>query len=270
MANRWFLERYRTFLLDIDGVLVRGPVPIDGAAAALKALRERGRCAFLTNNSSRSRRGLVARLASLGVQADERDVVPSSYIAATHLAAQGSVSFWLIGEDGLDEELRLAGHRRCERPEQAEWVVVGIDRAIDYAAIADALRALRAGARLLATNHDPTFPGPDGPLPGAGALVGALEGMGFPAEVIVGKPSPIAFRVALDRLGVDPSSALMIGDRLETDILGATDAGLDSALVLTGVTSREDLARSAIRPTWIAETLDALAAGRVERRDGAH
>jgi phosphoglycolate/pyridoxal phosphate phosphatase family enzyme len=268
MTSRTFFARYRAFLLDIDGVLVRGTTPIEGAAAALDRLRGHGRCLFLTNNSSRSRVGLADRLTSLGFTVDVDDVVPSSFIAARHLASIASeVTFWLVGERGLDEELRLAGHRPAARPEDAAWVVAGIDRDVTYETLARALRALRAGARLLATNIDPTFPSAGGPLPGAGAIVGALEGMGFPAEIVVGKPSPIAFRVALGRLAVDPASVLMIGDRLETDILGATDAGLGTALVLSGVADHPDPAASGIRPMWIAETLSDLAAGRVQPGD---
>jgi len=268
MADRRFLDRYRAFLLDIDGVLVRGAAPLSGAVRAVRSLQERGRCLFLTNNSSRSRSGLSERLAGLGFSADVDDVVPSSYIAARHLATvAGQVTYWLIGEDGLGEELRHAGHRPADRPEDADWVVAGIDRAISYERLGGALRALRSGARLLGTNIDPTFPGSEGLLPGAGAIVGALKGMGFPAEAVVGKPSPIAFRVALERLDVDPASILMIGDRLETDILGGAEAGLDTALVLTGVAARED-ASSAIRPTWISESLAALVAGEVVSGSG--
>jgi len=261
MTDRGFLERYDAFLLDIDGVLVRGAVPLSGAAYAVRSLQQRGRCLFLTNNSSRSRRVLAERLTGLGFSADVDDVVPSSYIAARHLATvAGQVTYWLIGEDGLGEELRQAGHNPADRPEDADWVVAGIDRALSYEKLGDALRALRSGAPLLGTNIDPTFPGSEGLLPGAGAIMGALAGMGFPAEAVVGKPSPIAFRVALERLDVDPASILMVGDRLETDILGGANARLDTALVLTGVATRED-ASSSIRPTWISESLAALAAG---------
>jgi len=264
MVDLNFFERYRAFLLDIDGVLVRGPTPIDGAAEGLARLRRHGRCLFLTNNSSRSRAGLARHLVALGFAVAADELVPSCYIAARHLASiAGEVAFWLIGEAGLDEELRLAGHRRVDRPEDAEWVVAGIDRAVDYETLDGALRALRGGARLLATNIDPTFPGPDGLLPGAGAIIGALEGMGYPAEISVGKPSPIAFRVAVERLDANPGSVLMIGDRLETDVLGATEAGIDTALVLTGITPSHETAAGAIRPTWTADSLAALSEGRV-------
>ncbi len=259
------LSRYDAFFLDIDGVLVRESSPIDGAADALRALQQRGKTLFLTNNSTRSRIELADRLTGLGFAAAPEDVVPSSYVAARYLAEQaGPTPYWIVGEPGLDAELRLAGHRPSRRPEEAEWVVAGIDWTIDYAKLADALRALRSGARLIATNRDPTFPGRTEHLPGAGAILGALEGMGYSPEVTVGKPSPIAFRYALERLGDAAPSVLMIGDRLETDIAGANAAGLESALVLTGVAARAEATTAGIQFTWIADSLAAVAAGRLE------
>jgi len=264
MADHDPLARYRAFLLDIDGVLVREATPIPGAVEGLRALHRRGRVLFLSNNSSRSRAQLADRLAGLGFDAVPEELVPSSYVAAQYLAeTTGSVPYWLIGERGLDEELRLAGHRPSACPEEAEWVVAGIDWAIDYGKLADALRALQAGARLLATNTDPTFPGREEHLPGAGAIVGALRGMGYPPQVVVGKPSPIAFQYALKRLDGAAGSALMIGDRLETDIAGAAAVGIDTVLVLTGVTTRDEAADTEIAMTWIADSLQAVAAGRL-------
>jgi HAD superfamily hydrolase (TIGR01450 family) len=160
--------------------------------------------------------------------------------------------------------MKLAGHRLAARPEDATWVVAGIDRDVTYAKLAQALRALVGGARILATNEDATFPTADGLVPGAGAIVGALRGMGFAAQHVVGKPSPVAFEVALDLLGLPANRVLMIGDRLDTDIAGAQAAGLDSALVLSGVDSLRDIARSGVHPTWIAASFADLCAGKVE------
>jgi HAD superfamily hydrolase (TIGR01457 family) len=263
MHNRDVLTRYDAFLVDIDGVLVRGETVIPGAVEALGRLRDRGRTVLLSNNSSRSRRALAERLEMFGFSVTAEDLVPSSDVAARYLASEHGVSrFWLIGERGLREELLLAGHRACSRPEEAQWLVVGIDRTLTYATLTGALRALRAGARLLATNTDPTFPGSDELLPGAGAIVGALRGMGYSPEVIVGKPSPIAFEGAIKRLAVPRKRILMIGDRLETDILGGSNAGLDTALVLTGVTPRTSVSGEDKHPTWVSESLADLSNGR--------
>lgn len=258
------LERYEAFLVDVDGVLTRGVDALPGAAAALDALRRFGRPLVLTNNSTRTRDELAQHLRALGfgVRADE--VLGSAFLAARYLALHfGPSSVWVLGEDGISHEMESAGHRIAARPEEAAWVVVGMDRRLTYDKLALALRALVSGARVLATNEDATFPTASGLVPGAGALVGALRGMGFPPERVVGKPSPAAFEVALDVLGLRPDRVLMIGDRLDTDIAGAKAAGLDSVLVLTGVSSPEDTERCGIRPTWVAQSLADLCAGRL-------
>lgn len=261
MAQECSLSRYKAFLLDIDGVLVHDGEPIPGAAEAVARLQRRGQVLLLTNNSTRTRDIVAARLQRSGFPIEAEMVVTSALIAARHLQeTAGRCSLWPLGEEGLKTELRLAGHRLVS-PGEAEWVVVGMDRQITYAKLADALSALLAGARLLATNADATFPTPYGLQPGAGAIVGALAGMGYPPEVIAGKPSPVAYRIALEKSGQRPKETLMIGDRLETDILGANRAGIDSALLLSGVARRDDISRQKIIPTLIAPDLAALVRG---------
>ena len=255
------LGRYKGFLLDIDGVLLHGGRALPGAKDALAELRKLGPVLFLTNNSTKSRAGTARRLGEAGISVEPTEVLPSSYVAAKFLGQRfGLVRFWYIGEEGILEEMAAAGHTLVS-PKEAEWIVVGMDRSLSYEKLAQALRALLRGARLLATNEDPTFPTPDGLVPGAGAVVGALRGMGFPPEFVVGKPSPIAFQVALEVLGLAPSQILMIGDRLDTDIAGAQALGMDTALVLSGVTKLEDLKDARIRPTYVAWDLAALVGG---------
>lgn len=257
------LRRYRGFLLDVDGVLVRGRTTLPGAPQALEELRAVAPVVLLTNNSTKSRQAAAARLSERGLPVGPEEVVPSSFVAAQYLRKEiGPVRFWYLGEEGIAEEMALAGHALAE-PVDAEWIVVGMDRSLSYAKLAHALQALLAGARFLATNRDGTYPTENGLVPGGGAVVGALEGMGFTPEAVVGKPSPIAYRVALGALGVAPEEALMIGDRLETDILGARDLRMDTALVLSGISTAEDIARTGIRPTWVAQDLPALVRGEV-------
>jgi len=259
------ISRYDAFLLDVDGVLIRGSRVLDGSPNALASLRRQGRVLLLTNNSSRTRANLAERLTDLGISISSEDVLPTSRIAALYLRQEaGTVQFWPLGEEGLVAELEMEGHRLAPSPADADWVVAGIDRQMTYGSLSNALDALRNGAKLLATNTDPTFPVPGGVRPGAGALVGALRGMGFEPHAEVGKPSAYAYRVALEILGVPAERALMVGDRLETDIEGGRRAGLDTALLLTGVSDRAIAAQSPIQPTWIAESLAALVLGDAE------
>jgi len=259
------LDRYHAFFLDIDGVLVRGGEPIPGALEAVEALQARGRCLLLSNNSSRSRAGVAQRLEGLGFTFEPEAIVPSSYVVARWLLeSEGPSPVWTIGEDGLRTELELAGHRIVS-PNEAEWLVIGICWDLNYAMLAEALRFLEGGGRYIATNTDATFPTPQGPKPGAGAVVGAIQGMGFQPHAVIGKPSPIAYRIALEQINAAKEAVLTIGDRLETDILGARDSGIDSALVLTGIATREDIEHLGIRPIWIAEDLLALARGELHR-----
>ena len=259
------LDRYRIFLLDIDGVLVRGGEPIPGAAEAVQALQSRGDVLLLSNNSSRSRVGVAEHLREQGFAFQPEKVVPSSYVVARYLLEkEGPLAVWTIGVVGLAEELALAGHQIVP-PEKADWLVVGVCWNFRYPMLAEALRFLLDGGRHIATNKDGTYPTPDGPKPGAGAMVGALEGMGFAPYAVIGKPSEIPYRIALEQVDVPKEAVLTIGDRLETDILGAQNAGIDSALVLTGISTREDIGGQEIRPTWIAEDLAALARGELQR-----
>jgi phosphoglycolate/pyridoxal phosphate phosphatase family enzyme len=258
------LGRYSAFLVDVDGVLTRGGDALPGAVEAFAALPARGRVLVLTNNSTRSRGELAEHLGRLGFAVSPDDILGSAFLAARYLARHyGPVDVWVLGEDGVRDEMLLVGHRLAARPEDATWVVAGMDRDVTYAKLTQALRALVGGAKILATNEDATFPTADGLVPGAGAIVGALRGMGFAAQHVVGKPSPVAFEVALDLLGLPASRVLMIGDRLDTDIAGAQAAGLDSALVLSGVDSLHDIARCGVHPTWIAASFADLCAGKV-------
>ncbi len=256
------LRSYRAFLLDVDGVLLRGGDVIPGAIAGVTRLQQRQKVLLLSNNSTRSREQVAHRLQNAGFPIEKGDIVTSAFIASQYLREHyGPVRVWTLGEEGLDLELLAAGHELVP-PGEADWVVAGMDRNLNYARLAQGLRALLAGARLLATNEDATFPTPEGPQPGAGAVIGAFKGMGFSPHAVVGKPSKIAFQIALERAECKPEEALMIGDRLETDILGALEAGVDSALVLTGVTTDEMVNIDAPASRFVADSILDLAEGR--------
>ena len=262
--NPWNLKAYEAFFVDVDGVLVHGSQPIEGAAKALHALQDAGRVLILTNNSTRSRVQHAAHLSDLGFDIQPSDVVCSSYVVAEYLEKiAGSVLIWPIGESGLTDELLASGHQLASEPELAQWLVTGMDRSIDYQRLAQGLHALTANARWAATNEDGTYPVPGGLMPGAGAIVGALRGMGFEPDVSIGKPESPAFDAA--KTMVSTNKILMIGDRLGTDILGGIRNGIDTLFVLSGISDKSEIESSGIRPTWIAESLASLLSGEVAR-----
>lgn len=253
-------DPYDAILLDLDGVLYRWPDPIDGAAEAVAKLRAAGkRVAFVTNNSARTPEHVAERLASVGVEAAASEVVTSALATATLLGERGAGSAFVIGEDGLRKALADQGIRLVDgRDERVDVVVVGFDRRADYAKLRDAAVLVGGGAALVASNPDGSFPAPDGESwPGAGALLAAIEATTGVRGEVVGKPEAPLLRRALEAAG--GGRALVVGDRLDTDIAGADRLGWDSALVLTGTADRDDVAVSRWAPTFVVDDVAALA-----------
>ena len=243
--------RFSAFLLDCDGVLWRGEEPIPGAPEAVRALKASGKkVLFFTNNATLSRRGYLAKLRRLGFDAEPGEVYCSAYAAAVWL--RGRVRrVYVVGEEGLVEELKLAG-LELAGPEEAECVVVGLDRGLTYSKLEGALRCLSRGALLVATNGDPTLPTERGLAPGAGAILAALEAAaGRRADAVVGKPNAFMYELALREHEIRPGEALAVGDRLDTDVEGAKRAGLAAALVLTGAAKLSDLERARVKPDFV-------------------
>lgn len=229
------MKEYRLYIFDMDGVLFRGDTPVPGARETLDELRRRGAVVrFLTNNSTKTREHNARILRGMGFQAQAEEVFTSAIATARYL--KGS-SAWVLGESGLFEELRTGGVEVVTDGE-AEWVVVGLQRNLTYEQIDEAQWRIRCGARFLATNRDATYPVEKRVRPGAGMVVAAVVAAAEQEpEVVMGKPEPTMVRMILDEAGVDTSEALLIGDRVDTDIECARRAGCDSVLVLTGVTS---------------------------------
>jgi HAD superfamily hydrolase (TIGR01457 family) len=251
-------DRYDALLLDLDGVLYRGDQTVAGAPGTLAALREAGhRIAFVTNNSARTPEEVAAKLRSHGFGADAEEVVTSALATADLLAARGGGAAFVVGERGIRDALSKAGLRVLDgEPAQAEFVVVGWDRKVDYEKLRTACLLVQRGALLVATNADASFPAPDGFWPGAGAILSVITmTTGVRAEVI-GKPNPHLYRSALQRTG--GRHPLVVGDRLETDIVGAAALGWDSLLVLSGVTDETTLDAASVRPTYVASDVSAL------------
>jgi glycerol 3-phosphatase-2 len=251
-------DPYDVILLDLDGVLYRWPESIPGAAEAVAALRKAGkRIAFVTNNSSRTPAQVVERLASVGVDAATEEVVSSALVTATILAERGTGSAFVIGEEGLVEALTDAGIRVVDSSEEVDAVVVGFDRRADYTTLKEASVLVQRGVALVASNADPSFPAPGGESwPGAGALLAAIETTTGTRGEVFGKPEAPLFERALASAG--GGRALVVGDRLDTDIAGASRLGWDSALVLTGDARREDVESSSWKPTFVVDDLSGL------------
>lgn len=252
-------EPYDAVLLDLDGVLYRWPEPIDGAADAVRALRDAGkRIAFVTNNSSTAPAQVAERLASVGVEATPEEVVTSALATAAMLAERGVRSAFVVGEEGLRAALADVGIRAVDASSSGvDVVVVGFDRGADYAKVKDASVLVGRGVPLVASNADPSFPAPGGESwPGAGALLAAIETTTGTRGEVVGKPEPPLFERALASAG--GGRPLVVGDRLDTDIAGAVRLGWDSVLVLTGASDWEDVDASAWKPTFILDDLSGL------------
>ncbi len=249
----------RGVVLDLDGVVYRGRHLLPGAARFLAWLREHNvPFAFLTNNSTRSPQEYVEHLRRLGVAAEKAQVVTSALCAARLLRSwELAGPVLVVGGAGLREAVREAGLELTDGPEAAA-VVVGLDVDLTYARLRTACSAIRRGARFVATNLDPVLPVEGELWPGAGALVAAIRTATGQEPVAVGKPEPYPFRMAMERLGTQPEETLMVGDQIATDVLGAARLGMRTAVVLTGVTSREDLARAPVQPDLVAADLEEL------------
>lgn len=250
---------YDAFLFDLDGVLYRGPAPVPHAADSVARLRSMGKgVAFVTNNSSRTPGAVADTLVAVGVPARPADVETSALTTAALLATRGTRTAYVVGEQGVRAALTDAGIDVLDGdPAAVDAVVVGLDRSADYDALRIASVLVERGAVLVATNADASFPADEGPAwPGAGALLAAIETTTGTKAEVVGKPNAPILLAALARAG--GSRPLVIGDRLDTDIVGAQALGWDSLLVLTGISTRADLKGSTVRPTHVGEDLRAL------------
>ncbi len=253
------IDRYDCFLFDLDGVLYRGDRPVEGAPEALAALRAAGRrVAFVTNNSSRTPQEVAHKLSGIGCPATPEEVVSSARATADLLASRGGGTAFVVGENGIRTALEDAGVRLLDGDAPAaDYVVVGWDRSADYEKLKNACVLVQHGAKLVATNADPSFPAGDGLFwPGAGALLSVIVVTTGATPEIVGKPHAPLFESARSRAG--GGRPLVVGDRLDTDIAGAAALGWDSMLVLTGISEEEDIASADAHPTYVARNLSAL------------
>jgi NagD protein len=248
------------YLIDMDGVLYRGSELIPGADYFVRQLRERNiPFRLLTNNSQRTRRDIAAKLARLGIEVEEAHVFTSAMATARFLAQQKpNGTAFVIGEGGLLNSLHQNGYAVVDH--DPDYVVVGEGRTFNLELVEAAVRMVLGGGKLIATNLDPNCPTQDGLRPGCGAMVAMLELATGVKAFSAGKPSPIMMRAARKDLGLSTDETTMIGDTMETDILGGVQLGFHTVLVLSGGTRSEDLAKYAYRPDVIVQSLGELAA----------
>jgi NagD protein len=244
-----------SWLMDMDGVLVREEHPIPGADRFISRLRELERpFLVLTNNSIYTPRDLSARLALNGLHVPEERIWTSALATARFLEDQrpGGTAF-VIGEAGLTTALHDAGYTLNERA--PDYVVLGETRTYSFERIAQAIRLIVRGSRFIATNPDPTGPTPDGPLPATGSVAALISRATGVEPYFVGKPNPLMMRSALNAIEAHSETTAMVGDRMDTDVVSGLEAGMHTVLVLTGSTTREEAERFPYRPSRIVESI---------------
>lgn len=248
-------EQILTYLMDMDGVLVRGSQPIPGADAFIGRLREAGKpFLILTNNSLYTPRDLQARLALSGLHVKVEELYTSALATAQFLHSQTpNGSAYVIGEAGLTTALHDVGYILTDTG--PDYVVLGETLSYSFVRITQAIRLIREGARFIATNPDVIGPTEAGIVPATGAVAALVHEATGVSPYFVGKPNPLMMRSALRQIGGHSETSMMIGDRMDTDIVAGTEAGMSTTLVLTGVTAREAVARFPYRPIHIAESV---------------
>lgn len=267
------LTDIRALIIDMDGVLWHGEQPVPGLTDFFQMLREhRIRFILATNNASQTPEQYVNKLARMGVSVAPGDILTSGTATALYLAEHtdpASTRIFVVGEDGLRRPLTERGFTLTELYEVndgstdspkrgADIVVCGKDETLSWDKLATATLNLRAGAKFIGTNADTTLPTERGLIHGNGAILAALQTATGATPTIIGKPEPIIYQQALTLLGADPSETAAIGDRLETDILGAVRTGIRSILVLSGVSREEDLKTIDYQPTWVMPDIRAV------------
>jgi NagD protein len=253
------------YLIDMDGVIYRGNELIPGADRFIADLRASGTpFRFLTNNSQRARRDVATRLQRLGMGVEEEHVFTCAMATARFLACQKpNGTAFVIGEGGLMTALHSNGYSIVDR--DPDYVVVGEGRTLNFEMAEAALGMILGGAKLIATNLDPNCPTNTGMRPGCGSIVAMLETAAGIKAFSVGKPSPVMLRAARKELGLTTDQTIVIGDTMDTDILGGVQLGFKTILVLSGGTRREDLPRFAYRPDKIVASIADLDPAELKR-----
>lgn len=245
------MKAKKSYILDMDGVLVRGSQAIPGAQDFIERLiAAEARFAVLTNNPMHTPRDLQHRLKNTGLEVPDDHLFTSAMATAQFLHTQmpGGSAF-VIGETGLTTALYDVGYLLTDR--EPDYVVLGETANYDYQRISKAVRLVAAGARFIATNPDPSGPTEKGIEPACGAMAALIEKASGVAPYFVGKPNPLMMRAALRFVGAHSEETVMVGDRMDTDVVAGMESGMETILVLTGVTREEDIAKWPYRPTTV-------------------
>lgn len=245
----------KNYLIDMDGVLVRGSVPIPGAVEFLERLMARSaKFLILTNNSIYTPRDLQLRLQRTGLDVPDDHIYTSALATAQFLHSQrpGGTAY-VIGEAGLTTAMHEIGYLLTEH--DPEYVVLGETTAYSFERITQAVRLIMAGARFIATNRDVNGPTETGIVPATGAVAAMISSATGVKPYFVGKPNPLMMRTALNTIDAHSEDSVMVGDRMDTDMAAGTESGMQTILVLSGVTRREDVERFPYRPTQIFESV---------------
>ncbi|MDX3233255.1 HAD-IIA family hydrolase [Streptomyces sp. ME19-01-6] len=255
MAERKPIE---SWLTDMDGVLMHEGIPVPGADAFIKKLRDSGRpFLVLTNNSIYTARDLHARLSRIGLDVPAENIWTSALATAKFLDDQHpGGSAYVIGEAGLTTALHEVGYVLTDT--EPDFVILGETRTYSFEAMTKAVRLINSGARFIATNPDETGPSAEGALPATGAVAALITAATGKKPYFIGKPNPLMMRTALNTIGGHSETSAMIGDRMDTDILAGLEAGMETFLVLTGLTTEEDINRYPYRPTHVKDSIAGL------------
>lgn len=251
-------DLYEAYIFDLDGTIYLGDALLPTVDQTLKTLRSLGkRFVFLSNNPTHTRQDYAQKLTRLGIPTPAEDVINSSAVMV-HMLKENhpDARLFVVGEESLCAELRAAGFELSEDAERIDAVIASFDRTFAYWKLQIAFDAVRAGARFFATNADRFCPVPGGGEPDAAAMIAAIEACtNTKVEAVVGKPSHYMAKAVLHLLNIPPEKCLMIGDRLETDVLLGLNAGMSGALTLTGATDEQAARASSIKPTYILRQL---------------
>ncbi|TSB48215.1 TIGR01457 family HAD-type hydrolase [Alkalicoccobacillus porphyridii] len=243
---------YKGYLLDLDGTMYRGGQAIPEAVEFVHELKRRQLpYLFVTNNSTKTQEAVAEHLQGFGVPVKPHQVFTSGMAASSYLSEQTRA--YIVGESGLKQALKKAGH--IETDQQVDAVVVGLDREFTYEKLKRASLLIQQGAQLIATNGDKAIPSEDGLVPGNGSIVAAIATASQTEPLFVGKPEAIMMKQALAVLGTDPRDTIMVGDNYQTDILAGIQAGLDTLLVFSGVTTAAQVNLVDIKPTFTHHSL---------------